>query len=72
LQYNRASSASPALSRDPMPNYRRLYIPGSTVFLIWVTNHRMPIFAKDLVRRWAMPTLRFFTLVNKAEARRLG
>ena len=26
-----------------MPNYRRLYIPGSTVFLTWVTHQRAPI-----------------------------
>ena len=25
-----------------MPNYRRLYIPGSTVFLTWVTHDRAP------------------------------
>ncbi|MEO0406384.1 MAG: transposase [Cyanobacteria bacterium P01_A01_bin.135] len=27
-----------------MPNYRRLYIPGSTVFLTWVTHQRAPLF----------------------------
>ena len=26
-----------------MPNYRRIYIPGSTVFLTWVTYQRTPI-----------------------------
>ena len=28
-----------------MPNYRRLYIPGSTVFLTWITYQRNPLFA---------------------------
>ncbi len=27
-----------------MPNYRRIYIPGSTVFLTWVTYQRAPLF----------------------------
>ncbi len=27
-----------------MPNYRRAYIPGSTVFLTWVTYRRAPLF----------------------------
>ncbi|NEQ46296.1 MAG: hypothetical protein F6K00_23235 [Leptolyngbya sp. SIOISBB] len=27
-----------------MPNYRRVYIPGSTVFLTWVTYCRTPLF----------------------------
>lgn len=27
-----------------MPNYRRAYIPGSTVFLTWVTHRRTPLF----------------------------
>ncbi len=28
-----------------MPNYRRVQIPGSTVFLTWVTHNRTPLFA---------------------------
>ncbi|MEM6255485.1 MAG: transposase [Cyanobacteria bacterium P01_D01_bin.156] len=27
-----------------MPNYRRAYIPGSTIFLTWVTHRRAPLF----------------------------
>ncbi|MEM8615199.1 MAG: transposase, partial [Cyanobacteria bacterium P01_H01_bin.105] len=45
-----------------MPNYRRLYIPGSTVFLTWVTYRRAPLFAKlhntNLLRRAIQQTKR--------------
>jgi putative transposase len=27
-----------------MPNYHRAYIPGSTIFLTWVTYQRAPLF----------------------------
>ncbi|MEB3213694.1 MAG: transposase [Leptolyngbyaceae bacterium] len=30
-----------------MPNYRRFYQPGSTVFLTWVTYHRKTLFAES-------------------------
>lgn len=29
-----------------MSNYRRIYVPGATVFLTWVTYNRDPIFAQ--------------------------
>ncbi|MEM7067055.1 MAG: transposase [Cyanobacteria bacterium P01_B01_bin.77] len=45
-----------------MPNYRRVYIPGSTVFLTWVTYHRAPLFNKlhniNLLRRAIQQTKR--------------
>jgi len=31
-----------------MPNYRRAYIPGSTVFLTCVTYNRVPLFADSV------------------------
>ncbi len=29
-----------------MPNYRRIYVPGATVFLTWATYNRDPLFAQ--------------------------
>ena len=43
----------PYLLANWMPNYRRAYIPGSTVFLTWVTYQRAPLFkSSDNVTRF--------------------
>ncbi|MEM9265187.1 MAG: transposase [Cyanobacteria bacterium P01_F01_bin.13] len=47
-----------------MPNYRRLYIPGSTVFLTWVTHQRAPI----LVQPHSLNILRKAVSKAKKEA----
>ena len=45
-----------------MPNYRRVYIPGSAVFLTWVTYRRSPLFNEprniNLLRRAIQQTKR--------------
>jgi len=34
------------MGAKPMPEYRRVYVPGGTYFLTLVTYNRTPLFAK--------------------------
>src|SRR5689334_16732418 len=41
-----ALRTGPVPQRDPIPRYRRLYVPGGTVFLTVVTHERRPLFGQ--------------------------
>ncbi len=41
-----------------MPNYRRIYIPGSTYFFTVVTHNRLPLFNDEAARSWLRRSFR--------------